>query len=149
MEDDERDALDDLLMNEEIQEEQLHLLNLQESLKTKPPFTNLQIFNACALILGYFGFTDQVFDLLQMLSKQTRHYLICHKEILRGFVIDWPTEAKAVISFGGEISNTKREKRIVFPEGCNFLTLPRWGQMKLCAINYKNYDNFNEELCGI
>ena len=71
--------------------------------------TNLEVFNACALILSFYGYSDQVLDLLQALSKRTRHYFICHKDILFGFLTQWPKTPKTNISFGGDASGSSRD----------------------------------------
>ena len=39
-----------------------------DRLKVRPPFSNLPIFNVSAIILAFFGYRDDVMDLLDMLS---------------------------------------------------------------------------------
>ena len=66
-----------------------------------PPLKSLSSFHVAALIFQYYGFTVAVTDLLQLLSKNSRNYLVSHREILKAFVKEWKFTGKTkVLSFG-------------------------------------------------
>ena len=119
--------------------------------KVRPPFANLEIFNVGALILTYYGFDDEVWDLLQVLSQNARRYCRSHTDILKGFLIKWPSEAEDFMTFGGpdtHRNNLSSENRKTFPENGNIRLIQHANRVKLKEIRYKNCDN-SEELCGI
>ena len=56
----------------------------------KPPFTNLNSFACCALILAYYDYRADVKCLLNKLSKNSGAYYKAHREILSGHLISFP-----------------------------------------------------------
>ena len=72
----------------------------EKKTSVKPPFPNLEIFNVSAVILGWYGFDDEVKDLLWQLSPKTRQYFFGHRNILSGFVIAWKPDVTNLASFG-------------------------------------------------
>ena len=55
--------------------------------KIKPPFTSLSSFNISAIVLSYLDFADSVGELLALLSRDSRNYVVSHAAILNEFLI--------------------------------------------------------------
>ena len=69
-------------------------------IKVKPPFPALPVFNVDALILSFFGFSDEVNTLLVLLSHKCLSYYKVHKQILDSFLIAWNPKVSNTIDFG-------------------------------------------------
>ena len=59
---------------------------LAKDQKAKLPFAMLESFAACAAVLSFVGYCDEVNALLRQISHRTRQYGLSHQDILRGFI---------------------------------------------------------------
>ena len=84
-------------------------------------------------MLSYVGYEDQVFLLLQSISKNTYAYFTLHKVQLLGFLIKFKPEIDAAIDFGEPVE----EWEYVYPDEEKLAELPSFKPNKLRAINYK------------
>ena len=64
----------------------LLVVPIDENLRHKQPFKSLQAYVAVATVLSYFGWKDEVYQLLQKLNKTSRAYFAEHRPILGGFL---------------------------------------------------------------
>ena len=64
----------------------LFVLPIDEKLRHKQPFKTLQAYVAIATVFSYYGWKDEVYQLLQKLSKTSRAYFAEHRPILGGFL---------------------------------------------------------------
>ena len=62
------------------------------SRKIKAPFSGMPSFIACAVVLSYVGFEDEVMHLLKQLCLNTSSYAILHKSQINGFLARWMPE---------------------------------------------------------
>ena len=85
--------------------------------KVRPPFPKLPIFNVAATILSYYGYNDKVRRLLKGVSRNTRKYFLCHKEILKAFIKVW--KPKAAIDFGTLSFGRINQANVNVQWGCN------------------------------
>ena len=56
-------------------------------------------------MLSFFGYEDQVFNLLTQLNKNSYAYLNLHKIQIRGFVVKFKPETNQAIEFGEECND--------------------------------------------
>ena len=52
-------------------------------------FPKVPSFNVIANVFSYFGYSQYVRELLNLLSSRTRSYAIRHREQLLAFVVTW------------------------------------------------------------
>ena len=69
-------------------------LNLQNSLKVRPPLVKLPAFSVDAVVLSFAGFEDEVIALLTLLNRNCKLYAYSHKDYLKAFLVKY----KKVIS---------------------------------------------------
>ena len=62
------------------------------SRKIKAPFPGMPSFIACAVVLSYVGFEDEVIHLLKQLCLNTSSYSILHISQINGFLARWQPE---------------------------------------------------------
>ena len=53
-------------------------LHANSQLKVKQPFPSLESWEVAAILLSFFGYSDEVVDLLQKVSRTTRVYALSH-----------------------------------------------------------------------
>ena len=104
-----------------------------ESVKVRPPFPKLEIFNVSAIILSYMGHQDEIISLLNLLNLNTQCYAERHFEILQSF-ITWRPEITRVLSFGQTIGEEEKCDSF-YPNNEELLGL-KDQKMKLVAIHY-------------
>ena len=59
-------------------------------MRHKQPLKNLQSYVAAATVFSYYGRTNDVYAVLQKLSKTSRAYLVEHRLLLDGFLSPMP-----------------------------------------------------------
>ena len=59
-----------------------------QQIKCIPPLKTLPSYISNSIVLSYFGYADEVKDLLALLSCNSRLYLKSHETILDGFVTE-------------------------------------------------------------
>ena len=52
----------------------------------QPPFTNLQSFNSCAIVLSYLVYEEEAGQLMRLLSKNAGKYHTKHAAVLSSFL---------------------------------------------------------------
>ena len=78
---------------------------IREDLRRSLPFGNLKSRNSMAIVFGYFGYMEEVSDLMQKVSNKTRAYFVnAHR--LRGFlVVDYVTHLLKKAEKTGELKS--------------------------------------------
>ena len=95
------------------------------------------------MVLAFYGFFDEVDDLMQKLSHATLQHSIDNKKEMSKIITNWKPEITGLIEFGDK----EEEWNNVYPTVDQIKKYPRDRLIKLKTIRYKQY--YFGELSGI
>ena len=96
------------------------------------------------IILSFYGYDDDVRNMMQLVSHGTRKYLRIHWEQVAGFLVHWPLPTTGVIEFGDSKWNWDPE----YPSLAQMKDLPKYRRVKWSGFRFKQNNNMSQ-LCGL
>ena len=123
------------------------LIHIEKNLRHKQPMPKLPSYAAIATILSFFGWKDDVFQILQILSKTSRAYFAEHRPILGGFLYPQPTP-KELGFFGQKDWQRERCSWFSWPSRDKLVEMyPFSKEIRVVKISY-SVDQF-KAICSI
>ena len=92
-------------MMEKLRLEKEHSKRKEEDKKrpkpfVKPPFPRLSSLNVTTIVLSMCGYDDEIKDLMQNISKNSRLYLKVNWDSIEKCLVHWPLPTTGLIEFG-------------------------------------------------